>query len=90
MLIGSKDYKGNSVDLFGVFTGIPLLIGATLSAGAGYRGMQIATQANVRTTQACDPASGGSINNGLKVAFKSGAVMGLGVTGLGLFGIALM
>merc|ERR1719359_935289 len=48
----------------------------------------INTQANVRTTQACDPASGGSINEGLKVAFKSGAVMGLGVTGLGLLGLA--
>ena len=50
--------------------------------------MIIATKANVRTTQACDPASGGSINEGLKVAFKSGAVMGLGVTGLGLLGLA--
>ena len=66
------------------------MVGATLSAFAGWRGMVIATQANVRTTAACDPATGGSINEGLKVAFKSGAVMGLGVTGLGLLGISVM
>merc|ERR1719326_771343 len=76
--------------LFGLWTAIPLLVGATLSAYAGFRGMKIATEANVRTTAACDPATGGSINEGLKVAFKSGAVMGLGVTGLGLMGIAVM
>merc|ERR1719487_2917678 len=75
--------------LFGLWTGIPLLVGASLSAFAGWRGMKIATQANVRTTAACDPAAGGSINEGLKVAFKSGAVMGLGVTGLGLLGISV-
>jgi H(+)-translocating pyrophosphatase len=88
MLIGAKGADGKANDLFGVFTAIPVLVGATLSAFAGWRGMVIATQANVRTTQACDPASGGSINDGLKVAFKSGAVMGLGVTGLGLVGLA--
>jgi len=91
MLIGAQDIstqQGNN--LFGLWTGIPLLVGATLSAFAGWRGMKIATQANVRTTAACDPAVGGSINEGLKVAFKSGAVMGLGVTGFGLLGIACM
>jgi len=88
MLIGAEDANGKGQNTFGVFTAIPVLIGAGLSAFAGWRGMIIATQANVRTTQACDPASGGSINEGLKVAFKSGAVMGLGVTGLGLLGLA--
>jgi H(+)-translocating pyrophosphatase len=88
MLIDSKDRLGVAQPLFGVFTAIPLLVGASLSAFAGYRGMQIATQANVRTTQACDPASDGGINEGLKVAFRSGAVMGLGVTGFGLMGLA--
>ena len=90
LLIGAEDNMGVSTPTFGVFTGIPLLVGSTLSAFAGWRGMKIATQANVRTTQACDPATGGSINEGLKVAFKSGAVMGLGVTGLGLLGLSLM
>merc|ERR1719160_440157 len=89
MLIGSvKKSDGQASDIFGLLSGIPLLVGATLSAFAGWRGMKIATQANVRTTAACDPATGGSINEGLKVAFKSGAVMGLGVTGLGLLGLA--
>jgi len=90
LLIGSEDDAGVATSTFGVWTGINILVGATLSSYAGWRGMKIATQANVRTTQACDPATGGSINEGLKVAFKSGAVMGLGVTGLGLFGLATM
>merc|ERR1711871_1910507 len=81
---------GSSLNTFGLLTAAPLIVGAALSAFAGYRGMQIATQANVRTTHACDPKVGGSIDKGLKVAFKSGAVMGLGVTGFGLFGISLM
>jgi len=91
MLIGAEDRStGRGNPLFGVWTAIPLIVGSSLSAFAGWRGMIIATQANVRTTAACDPATGGSINEGLKVAFKSGAVMGLGVTGLGLLGIAAM
>jgi len=91
MLIGAEKKSDNkSEGAFGVLAGIPLLVGASLSAFAGWRGMKIATQANVRTTAACDPAAGGSINEGLKVAFRSGAVMGLGVTGFGLFGIAIM
>ena len=73
MLIGSENKSdGAQNNLFGVWTAIPLLVGSSLSAFAGWRGMVIATQANVRTTAACDPASGGSINEGLKVAFKSG------------------
>ena len=90
LLIGAEDRTGKGQAVFGVLTAIPLLVGAALSAFAGWRGMKIATLANVRTTQACDPASGGSINAGLRVAFKSGAVMGLGVTGLGLLGVAAM
>jgi len=90
MLIGATNQAGENRNEFGVLTAIPVLVGASLSAFAGWRGMIIATQANVRTTQACDPASGGSINEGLKVAFKSGAVMGLGVTGLGLLGLAVV
>jgi len=89
MLFGAENAAGNGQDTFGLLTAIPLLVGSSLSAFAGWRGMKIATQANVRTTAACDPAAGGSINEGLRVAFKSGAVMGLGVTGLGLFGVSL-
>jgi H(+)-translocating pyrophosphatase len=90
LLIGATTSDGSSLSTFGLLTAAPLIAGAMLSAFAGYRGMQIATQANVRTTHACDPKQGGSIDKGLKVAFKSGAVMGLGVTGFGLFGISLM
>jgi H(+)-translocating pyrophosphatase len=90
LLIGATTSDGSSLSTFGLLTAAPLIVGAMLSAFAGYRGMQIATQANVRTTHACDPKQGGSIDKGLKVAFKSGAVMGLGVTGFGLFGISLM
>jgi H(+)-translocating pyrophosphatase len=91
LLIGStRPSDGMALDTFGLLTTAPLLVGASLSAIAGFQGMSIATTANVRTTQACDPDSGGSINKGLGVAFKSGAVMGLGVTCLGLFGISLM
>ena len=73
MLIPAQNKSnGASYGTFGLWSGIPLLIGASLSAYAGWRGMVIATKANVRTTAACDPAAGGSINEGLRVAFKSG------------------
>ncbi len=73
MLINAEDKSDGAANaIFGIWTAIPLLVGASLSAFAGWRGMVIATQANVRTTAACDPATGGSINEGLKVAFKSG------------------
>jgi len=89
LLIGSKTPLGVSVPEFGLYTAIPLLFGATLSASAGWGGMWIATKANVRTAYACDPSQGGSINKGLGVAFKSGAVMSMSVTGLGLLGMTL-
>jgi H(+)-translocating pyrophosphatase len=70
----------------GIFTVIAFLLGATLSALAGWLGMYIATKANVRTTQACTE----SLNAGLNVAFKSGAVMGLTVVGFGMFGLSVL
>jgi len=70
----------------GVYTGIAFLVGAFLSALAGYGGMFIATKANVRTTQACTK----SMNDGLRVAFKSGAVMGLTVVSFGLIGLSVL
>ena len=90
LLVGAeRPSDGLSISYFGILTTVPLLFGAALSAFAGYQGMDVATLANTRTTHACDPKFKGSINKGLAVAFKSGAVMGLGVTGLGLFGISL-
>eukprot|EP01029_Cantina_marsupialis_P025079 TRINITY_DN6586_c0_g1_i1.p1 TRINITY_DN6586_c0_g1~~TRINITY_DN6586_c0_g1_i1.p1 ORF type:complete len:845 (-),score=334.96 TRINITY_DN6586_c0_g1_i1:585-3119(-) len=76
---GAGDFKG-------VYTTICFFIGAILSASAGYIGMTVATKANVRTTQACR----GSLNAGLSVAFKSGAVMSCSVVGLGILGLSVL
>ncbi|MGB5931000.1 MAG: sodium-translocating pyrophosphatase [Cyclobacteriaceae bacterium] len=62
---------------------ISFLIGAVFSALAGYIGMNIATKANVRTTQAART----SLAKALKVSFTGGSVMGLGVAGLAVFGL---
>jgi K(+)-stimulated pyrophosphate-energized sodium pump len=62
---------------------IAFLIGAFLSALAGYFGMRIATKANVRTTQAAKT----SLSQALKVSFNGGTVMGLGVAGLAVLGL---
>lgn len=59
------------------------IIGAVLSATAGYIGMKVATKANVRTTQAART----SLAKALKVSFTGGTVMGLGVAGLAVFGL---
>ncbi len=65
---------------------IPFVIGAICSAGAGFIGMKVATQANVRTTHGART----SLGKGLEVAFAGGSVMGLGVVGLGLLGLGLL
>ncbi len=62
---------------------VAFLIGAVLSAVAGYIGMKIATKANVRTTQAART----SLSKALKVSFTGGTVMGLGVAGLAVLGL---
>jgi len=60
--------------------------GAALSAGAGYFGMRVATQANSRTAEA---ARTGGIATALPLAFRGGAVMGFSVAGLGLIGVVV-
>ncbi len=62
------------------------VFGAVFSVFAGFFGMQVATKGNVRTTNA---AREGGMKAALKVAFRSGAVMGLCVVGLGLLGVGL-
>ena len=62
---------------------IAFIIGAVFSAFAGYIGMNVATKANVRTTQAART----SLKQALKVSFTGGTVMGLGVAGLAVLGL---
>ncbi|HOT40764.1 MAG TPA: sodium/proton-translocating pyrophosphatase, partial [Candidatus Syntrophosphaera thermopropionivorans] len=61
------------------------LTGGFFSALAGFIGMNMATLASNRTTQACSE----SLNKGLKIAFRGGAVLGLTVVGLALLDISL-
>ena len=62
---------------------VAFLLGAFTSALAGNIGMNVATKANVRTTNAARTG----LNNALLVAFTGGSVMGMGVVGLGVFGL---
>ena len=70
---------------FSPLVGLGYLIGATLSGIAGYVGMLVSVQANVRTAE----ASRKGLASGLAVAFKSGAVTGMLVAGLALLSIAV-
>lgn len=75
----------------GLFIGWPtalcFLIGAVFSTVAGYCGMNVATRANVRTANAAREVG---MKKALPIAFRGGAVMGLAVVGLGLFGASMI
>ncbi len=70
---------------FSLLVGLGYFIGALLSGVAGYVGMLISVEANVRTAE----ASRTSLQKGLTMAFKSGAITGLLVAGLALLAISI-
>ncbi len=69
-------------------TGIAFIIGALVSAAAGFVGMKIATYANVRVTNAANETR--NTGKTLKVAFRGGSVMGLCVAGFALMGALIV
>ena len=79
-------FKGNSETESSGLVAVSFVVGALMSALAGFIGMRIATKANVRTTNAART----SLNKALEVAFSGGAVMGLGVVSLGVFGLSML
>lgn len=79
-------FKGQSDAESTPLVAVSFVVGALLSALAGFIGMRIATKANVRTTNAART----SLNKALEVAFSGGAVMGLGVVSLGVIGISVL
>jgi len=70
---------------FNLLVGFGYFIGAFLSGVAGYLGMLVSVKANVRTAE----ASRKSLQSGLTIAFKSGAITGLLVAGLALLAITI-
>ncbi|MEM7009980.1 MAG: sodium-translocating pyrophosphatase [Verrucomicrobiota bacterium] len=65
---------------------LSFVLGAFCSGLAGFIGMKVATQANVRTTQAAQKG----LAEGLKIAFAGGSAMGLAVVGLGVLGLGTL
>ncbi len=79
-------WSGTLVETSSWVIAISFILGAFTSAFAGYIGMNVATKANVRTTQAART----SLTNALKVSFAGGTVMGLGVAGLAVLGMGAL
>src|SRR5690554_4952555 len=79
-------WSGTLVESSSWVISIAFVIGAVTSALAGYIGMNVATKANVRTTEAART----SLTRALKVSFTGGTVMGLGVAGLAVLGMGTL
>ena len=77
---------GYAADEMTPYMSVSFVAGAICSALSGYIGMRVATGANAKTAEGARQ----SLNKGLTVAFRAGAVMGLTVVGLGLIGISLV
>ncbi|MFH1169907.1 MAG: sodium-translocating pyrophosphatase [Chloroflexota bacterium] len=67
-------------------TSVAFIFGALCSMGAGYAGMNMAIRSNGRTTAAAEK----SLNQGLRVSFRGGAVMGLSVVSIGVIGVSIL
>ena len=79
-------WSGTLVETSSPWIAVSFIVGSVFSAYAGYLGMNIATKANVRTTQAART----SLKDALNVAFTGGTVMGLGVAGLAVLGLGVI
>ncbi len=74
------------VPMLGWWVSVVFVCGAVASALAGFIGMSIAVRANSRTAAAAQK----SLNDGLRVSFRSGAVMGMCVVGIGIIGMSIL
>ncbi|MEE8441393.1 MAG: sodium-translocating pyrophosphatase [Spirochaetia bacterium] len=70
------------------YSGVSFILGALMSASAGWIGMRIATLANVRVANRARETS--SLGKTLQVAFRGGSVMGLAVGGFALLGLGIV
>ncbi len=74
------------IPLLGLWVALSFVFGAFCSGLAGYIGMNMAIRANSRTVAAAQK----SLNQGLRVSFRSGAVMGMCVVGIGILGLSIL
>ena len=74
------------VPVLGWLVSLAFVFGAICSGLAGFAGMSIAIRANSRTAAAVQK----SLNHGLRVSFRSGAVMGMCVVGIGILGLSIL
>jgi len=70
----------------GGWVALSFVFGALCSMGAGYAGMNMAIRSNARTAAAAQK----SLNQGLRVSFRGGAVMGMTVVGVGILGLSIL